>query len=369
MLNSQNRLRGLFGLLAICCTHLVLATPPDTMTVHYYLRDTFCANQSLLVVNQIFDQTNPTGMVLLSGAAADGSDSLIHVELVYREPARVTLAQDLCTGDTLWVNGKAYHAGFFLGKETIEGGAANGCDSIIEINLRVLQPPMDTLSFQLCPGDFRLVNGVRYDRDHPAGTELLPNAASNGCDSLVSIALTFKDLQLSLGPDRQIGSGDTVCLQPALNFIPLGLAWLPAPPCADPACTSACIQPGASVDYQLTATDSSGCMLSDDVRIAVVRQDRVYAPNVFQPAAAEPNNRFYLSTDAGVVRLRRLSIADRWGALLFDALDLPPNQPEAGWDGQWRGQAVLPGVYLFWSELERLDGSSFRLSGTVTVLR
>ena len=369
MLSSQNQLRILVLGLALCCLQPAFAAPPDTTVVHYYLRDTFCSNQTVFIANQIFDQFNPSGTILLSGVAVNGADSLIHVDLVYREPVRVRLDQNLCTGDTLLVNGKAYHAHFFLGEETIEGGAANGCDSIIEINLHVVEPPVYSLTDTLCPGDFRMVNGQRYDRDHPAGTEMLPNAAANGCDSLVNVALTFQELVMSLGPDRRLVSGDTICLQPALNFIPVNLTWSPAPPCADSLCLSNCLQPAASVMYNVVATDSSGCTVRDDIRITVTNDNRVYAPNVFNPDATAPNNRFSLSTDAGVKIIRRLSVADRWGGLLFDATNLLPNQPASGWDGQAQGQTVLPGVYLFWTELERFDGSTFVTSGTVTVVR
>ncbi len=369
MIVTPNRLRSLFGLLIFCCGQFLYADPPDTMTVHYYLRDTFCANQSLFVVNQIFDKFNPSGTVRLIAAAVDGSDSLIHVELVYREPSVVLLEQDLCAGDTLWVNNQPYYAGFYLGEETMEGGAANGCDSIITVRLNIVQPPVRTLNDTLCPGDFQMVNGQRYDRDHPAGLEILAAAAQNGCDSLVMIDLTFKDLQISLGADRAIISGDTICLQPTLNFTPESLSWLPALDCTDPDCSSNCIQPITGTTYQVMATDSSGCLLSDDLRITVSNQNRVYAPNVFQPEATEPNNRFFISTDAGVQVLRRLFITDRWGEILFDRQDVPPNQADAGWDGTWRGKPVSPGAYLFWTELERLDGSRFKLAGTVTVLR
>jgi len=199
--------------------------------------------------------------------------------------------------------------------------------------------------------------------------ELLPGAAFTGCDSLVQISLTYKDLQLQLGQDRTIISGDTFCLQPMLNFSPTTFAWVPEPPCLDPACLSACLQPLRSVAYQLTAMDSSGCQVSAAIRITVSNQNRVYVPNVFQPEAAEPNNHFFVSTDAGVTILRRLFITDRWGETLFDAQNLAPNQPDAGWDGSWRGRTVPPGVYLYWSELERRDGSRFKISGTVTLLR
>jgi len=369
MLLSQHQLRALMVLLACCCLKFAFAAPPDTTVVHYYLRDTFCSNQTIFVANQIFDKYNPAGTILLPGAAVNGADSLIHVDFVYREPAYTLLEQNLCTGDTLLVNGKPYHANFYLGEETIEGGAANGCDSIIEIKLHVVEPPTFTLSDTLCPGEFRMVNGLRYDRYHPVGLELLPNAGVNGCDSLVTIALTFKALKLSLGPDRRVVNGDTVCLQPVLNFTPVDLAWLPAPPCADSLCTSSCLQITAPIVYQLVATDSSGCTISDEIRIAVTTENRVYAPNVFNPDAASPNNRFFLSTGAGVKIIRRLSIADRWGSLLFEVANMMPDQPELGWDGTTQGKAVLPGVYVFWTELERLDGSTFVANGTVTVVR
>ncbi len=369
MLLSRNQLRTIMVVLACCCFKFAYAAPPDTTVVDYYLRDTFCANQSLFIVNQIFDKNNPSGIITLPGAAVNGADSVIHVDLVYREPSRILLEQNLCVGDTLWVNNKAYHAQFFLGEETIEGGAANGCDSIIQIILHVVEPPIYTMADTLCPGEFRMVNGLRYDRDHPTGMELLPNAGLNGCDSLVIVALTFKELSLSLGPDRRVVSGDTICIQPALNFVPTSLTWSPAPPCGDSLCTSSCLQLTAPIVYQLVATDSSGCTVSDEIRLAITTENRVYAPNVFNPDAASPNNRFFLSTGAGVKIIRRLSVADRWGALLFDAADMVPDQPEVGWDGRTQGKAVLPGVYFFWTELERLDGSTFITTGTVTVVR
>ncbi len=367
MFASQNQLRTLWMFLAFCSLQSSFAAPVDT--THYYLRDTFCSNQTLFIGNQIFDQYNPVGTVFLPGAATNGADSLIHVDLVYHAPSRITLEQNLCAGDTLWVNGQGYHANFYLGEETMEGGAANGCDSVIEVKLHVMEPPMYLLNDTLCPGESRMVNGQRYDRDHPVGMEILPNAGGNGCDSLVSIALTFKELSLDLGPDLRLVNGETICIEPTLNFTPMDLHWLPAPPCSDSLCTSSCIQPAVPIVYQLVATDSTGCTITDEIRISISNDNKVYAPNVFNPTAAEPNNRFFLNTDAGVRLIRRLSIADRWGALLFDATNVLPNDAEAGWDGQAQGQAVLPGVYLFWTELERRDGSIFFTSGSVTVVR
>lgn len=392
--------------------------PPDTA----YVRDTFCSNQILLIGNQLFDPSNPGGTVVLPGAASDGSDSIIVVNLVFRQPVHVFLKQNLCIGDTLWVNGTAYHAGFYLGQETVEGGASNGCDSIIDIdlsfyptvlnynaticegdtvyingnpysafhpqgeevmpgegvsgcdsiirvNLEVITPPYYILRDTLCPDEFRMINGHRYDRNTRTGLEILKGAASSGCDSLLYLDFNFRELWVYLGEDKEIVQGDTVCIVPQYNLIPQTLEWSPAPPCADPDCLTNCLQLLSSVKYTLKATDIYGCTVSDEILISVSDKNRVFAPNVFNPDASWPNNRFFLSADNGVVSIKRLLIADRWGETMYDREDIAPDDPDTGWDGMSRGKTAQIGVYTFWALIERLDGSKFTKAGTFSLVR
>lgn len=394
--------------------------PPDTSFFNY--RDTFCSNQTLLIGNQFFDAFNPVGTVLLPGAASNGGDSVILVNLVFRQPAETNLNQSICEGDTVWVNGTAYHSKFYLGKETIENGAANGCDSIIyinlhfypatfdyqaticegdtifingtayhafnssgeeiiagagvagcdsiiRVNLNVLTPPFSIITDTLCPDGFLTINGHRYDRDNRSGLEILPGAASSGCDSLVYLSLSFRELWIYLGEDRDIVKGDTVCITPQFGLVPENFSWTPTPPCPDSLCFSNCIQPLSNISFRLTATDTSGCVLSDDLHIFVSNENRVFAPNVFNPDADEPNNCFFLSADMGVALIRRMLISDRWGSILFDKENLTPGDPAQGWDGTWRGETAQVGVYTFWAQLERLDGSRFEKTGTVSLIR
>lgn len=172
MLPSQNQLRIFLGSLALFCAQFALAAPPDTTVVHYYLRDTFCSNQGLFIGNQFFNKSNTSSVRTAARAAANGADSLIHVDLAVSANCRGwVLAQNLCVGDTLWINGKAIMPFSFLGEETIEGGAANGCDSIIEVNLHVVEPPTYALTDTLCPGD----SGWSMAYATTATTPLAPN--------------------------------------------------------------------------------------------------------------------------------------------------------------------------------------------------
>ena len=179
---------------------------------HSTYRDTFCDNQTILVGNQFFNANNPTGTVILPGAAVGGIDSVIHVELTFNSAMESTLNQTLCEGDTLWVNGTAYHAGFYIGDEFIESGSANGCDSIIVTNINVVE------------------------------------------------------LNLMLGNDTIIQNGDSLRLNPLVNS-QNALSWKWSPPtglsCAD--CKMPIATPLSNSLYQLNVKDTKyGCTATDD---------------------------------------------------------------------------------------------------------
>ncbi|MBK8920768.1 MAG: gliding motility-associated C-terminal domain-containing protein [Saprospirales bacterium] len=389
----------------------------------FFLRDTFCNNQLIVVNNHLYGPGNPSGTEVLPGAASNGTDSIVEVRLVFFQPVMLRLDQTLCEGDTVWVNQIPYHAGFTLGTEIIEGGAANGCDSIIDVNLRFLETvtykieqvicegdtllvngvaydayhttgtevvtggapngqcdsiiqvrltpaplPYSERTDTLCPDTFLMINGRRYDRNNRYGLEILPNAAANGCDSLVNVRLTFRELWLSLGDDLDIALGDSACITPLFGMQPVDLYWSPPLPCTSIDCLPYCKSFFANEQYTLDATDISGCVLRDDIRIAVRKEPPVYAPTAFQPGAEWPNNYFFLSAGAGIAGIKHLQIANRWGEVVFDKSGTAPNTPSEGWDGNWRGKTAPPGVYIFWANLEWIDGSTQVISGSFALV-
>ena len=398
---------------------LFFANKACSQAGHFTYRDTFCDNQTILIISQFFDSNNPTGTVTLPGAALGGIDSVIHVELTFNSAMEATLNQTLCEGDTLWVNGTAYHAGFYIGEEFIESGSVNGCDSLIHINLsfrkviydfqqvicegdsvlinghvytafnregtevipngvcdsiiqvKLIPLPISFSSVNdtLCPGGFVVINGITYDESNRVGYELLPNAGSNGCDSLVQVNISFRELWIYIGEDTEIIKGDEICIEEQYGMNPVSLTWSPTRPCPDSSCQSQCIIPLQSLSFSITAVDSTGCVLKDDIKIRVSNKNRVYAPTVFNPDANFPNNRFFLGADNGVRLIRRIFIADRWGELLFDVKDILPDYPDNGWDGVFRGQVMHPGAYMFWAELERIDGTTFVETGSFALVR
>ena len=349
------------------CTSLYLAEAQAP--VYFVWKDTFCNSQLILVNNNLYGPDHASGTEVLPGAATTGGDSIIIVEFTFLQSAFFLLEQPLCAGDTLRVNGAAYHANRRIGTEIIFGGAANGCDSTVQIRLTVPPNAMRTISDTLCAGEFVVVNGTKYDQTKPEGTEILPAAATNGCDSTVQVQLFFRLLDADLGPDRTIGLGDTLCLRTAFNFTPETIAWTPQLACTDPACEMICAQPLTDLTLTVEATDANGCSALDTARIRVEPTSDVFVPNVFMPEAESPNNRFFVQTDQSIRIVRRLAIADRWGNLLLEIESAPPNDPNAGWDGQYRGRPMPPGAYVWVAEMETLDGRILTRAGNVTLIR
>jgi len=72
-----------------------------------------------------------------------------------------------------------------------------GCDSIITINLTILQPATHTDVVSAC-GSFTWVDGVTYTQSNNSASYTFPGAAANGCDSTVFLNLTINTVNISV---------------------------------------------------------------------------------------------------------------------------------------------------------------------------
>ncbi len=98
-----------------------------------------------------------------------------------------------CAGDgySVDVNGITYDEGNPSGTELLTN--SNGCDSTVTIDLTFNSSVTGSEAYTGCLGDGYsvVVNGVTYDESNSSGTEVLSNV--NGCDSTVTIDLVFNN--------------------------------------------------------------------------------------------------------------------------------------------------------------------------------
>jgi hypothetical protein len=135
--------------------------------------------------------------------AANTCDSIVHLSLRVTPLLRDTTTLQICAGDSLFFGG-AYRkqSGFYTSIAT----GSNFCDSISNLDLRVLPIKRDTLQGVVCDGD-SLLFGLAHYRLPGFYTDTLRSA--NGCDSLSTLNLMVLPISVDTN-QQQICAGDSL---------------------------------------------------------------------------------------------------------------------------------------------------------------
>ena len=129
-------------------------------------------------------------------------------------------------------------------------------------------------------------------------------------------------------------------------------------------------KPLSTTTYTLLIGDEDGCTAEASVEVRVDRKRNVFIPTAFSPNNDAVNDQLQIFTGPGVEAIERVAIYDRWGELVYEALDLPTGGfgQTVGWDGNFRGRLVDAGAYVYIAEIRFLDGAEFTYKGSVTVV-
>ncbi len=580
-----------------------------------------CEGETLTVNGRVYDQFNPTGLEVISNASVNGCDSTVNINLSFFAPAVFDLNQTLCEGESIVVNGITYDQNKPNGLEILAGASANGCDSTVNINLSFIQATRSVVEESLCPGQSLVVNGKVYDQSNPSGIEVIAGGSANGCDSIIEVRLSFlppvfgaiegstgicsgetatltfrlsgaqlfdvrytdgrnpaielnditdgytvqvspnqtstysielisvesiscpaeirgsatiqvsdisavasvasnfggfgvscadsedavlsvstgvnfppfsyqwsngattaqvrdvgagnyrvtvtdalgctatdnavvtapepillqnsttdvtcvgdnngtilvetlqggsgryevsldgssyrlintipyrlsglnagnytvfvrdangceinfeanisasSQAQLELGDNQTIRLGDSIELVGQVNFIPSKIQWSPVAGLSSPDLLRTFVSPQTTTTYILTVADTAGCLARDQVTIFVNKERGVFIPSAFSPNEDGSNDIFYINGGNDVVMIKKFLIFDRWGNLMFQKDDFLPNDPQHGWDGLFKNQEVSLGIYVYYAEIEFIDGKTEFFKGEITLLR
>ena len=144
---------------------------------------------SVEVNGVIYNENNPSGSETLT--SADGCDSTVTIDLIFNEVLTGEVTYEGCEGDgfSTEVNGIIYDEDNPFGSESLISTV--GCDSIVTIDLFFNENSEFLLEDEICESDSIMVNNTVYDINNPSGIEILPNESINGCDSIITIDLSF----------------------------------------------------------------------------------------------------------------------------------------------------------------------------------
>jgi gliding motility-associated-like protein len=161
----------------------------DTGTGNSTISASICIGEEFLLEGQVFN-TSGVYQITIPGGAHNGCDSIITLQLSVNPLQQKTINEVICQGDTLNINGVAYtNEGQYL-IDTIP--ALVGCDTILTLDLSVT--PYDTtyLDASICDGDTLYINGMIYTL--PGEYTIDTTNSVTGCDSIQVLRLQVNPL-------------------------------------------------------------------------------------------------------------------------------------------------------------------------------
>jgi len=146
-----------------------------------------CKDQSIMINGNIYDQNRLSGTEIVPNKA--GCDSVITIDLQLVPFITLNINQQLCTGESLIINGNRYDVNNPNGQETITSNATGICDSIITIDLQFIPESLQKITQTICDEETIEINGVVFGSNYTNASFTFTNAASNGCDSTLVIEI------------------------------------------------------------------------------------------------------------------------------------------------------------------------------------
>ncbi|MBS1772852.1 MAG: PKD domain-containing protein [Bacteroidetes bacterium] len=274
---------------------------------------------------------------------------------------------------------------------SVRGTDNKGCSSKDEVNVTVIEKmpitfgPGDTI----CKGESATLyatGGTKYSWTPTIGIEdtRAPNikvapeqttiyraiVTQGDCFTDTSfITVLVHDLpEVSLGPDVTIGGGNSIQLDAKTNMA-VTYAWTPLEYLSCTDCQKPIASPAKATIYSVIVTNEFGCQNKDDIVVNVTcDKTQIYVANTFTPNNDGVNDMFY-PQGKGINSVKSFKVFNRWGELMFSRMDMPLNDPNAGWDGTFRGTVLKPDVYVYIINAFCESGEPLELKGDISLIR
>ncbi|MEM9920944.1 MAG: gliding motility-associated C-terminal domain-containing protein [Bacteroidota bacterium] len=121
--------------------------------------------------------------------------------------------------------------------------------------------------------------------------------------------------------------------------------------------------------FNIDVIDEIGCDVSFSVSVPLPICP-VFVPNVFTPNGDGVNEQFQIFTNLKYdVDVLNYAIFDRWGELLYESGGFTILTGTEWWDGTFKGEPMMVGVYVYVIEVEHYNGKREAFKGDVTLVR
>tara|TARA_B110000046_G_scaffold59087_1_gene66309 strand:+ start:2628 stop:4019 length:1392 start_codon:yes stop_codon:yes gene_type:complete len=105
-------------------------------------------------------------------------------------------------GSYTWIDGNTYTSSNNTATFNIAGGTVNGCDSLVTLDLTISNSVNGTDTQTAC-GSYTWIDGNTYTTTNNTAIFNIPGGAVNGCDSIISLDLTINPI-----PNNDVSQND-----------------------------------------------------------------------------------------------------------------------------------------------------------------
>ncbi|MEO1627454.1 MAG: gliding motility-associated C-terminal domain-containing protein, partial [Bacteroidota bacterium] len=298
----------------------------------------------------------------------------------------------------LWSDGQtdSIATGLDIGIYQLTLSDANNCDTVASVE--IVQPPelfleVTDLRDVICFGDITgsvtvagsggnpsyvySIDGENYQpeptfEDLAAGEYTFFVRDEMDCTATVTASISQPaQLIVDAGEDKTIDLGFDTRLTAISTPIgrPVTYLWTPAESldCSD--CQDPIASPVNTQRYYVQITDETGCTALDSVTVFVVKNRPIYIPNAFSPNGDGVNEGFTLYGGPAARQIQLLRIFNRWGALVYEANNIPLNDETLGWNGRFKSKELPPDVFAFYAIVDFIDNETVLFEGDVTITK
>ncbi|MEE0900284.1 MAG: gliding motility-associated C-terminal domain-containing protein [Bacteroidales bacterium] len=287
-----------------------------------------------------------------------GCDSVVVLSLETGNSYHIVRDEEICQGEEFFFHDEMLsEEGHYIKELT----SVYGCDSIVELNLRVNSVYHDTIYRRVCTGSTYSDENFTESQE---GIYTIRYTSSKGCDSTLSLVLSeiyHNDTILAVVCEGETYS-DNGFNESQTGFYTLNLNTFDG--CDSIVNLDLYIAPhyretiqelmraGQTYDkYNFFETESGtyvqnlvsqyGCDSIVVLNLELYGDMLVFVPNAFTPQD-RTNNLWRAVPEDETVILDELHIFNRYGALIFSATDFSQS-----WDGKYKGNYVQMGVYPY----------------------
>ncbi|MDB5226194.1 MAG: hypothetical protein JWN78_387 [Bacteroidota bacterium] len=286
--------------------HLNLTVNP---VKHTDVRSVICFGEHITVGGQVFSTSVTDSVIVLN--TSKGCDSIITLNLVVLQQDTITMPRTICSGDVVQIGDSTYTA---AGTYYVPF-SNNQCTGIVRLIVKVNQPTDTTIRASICEGSIAVVGGHIFNT---SGTYPVIVRNSLGCDSVITLILTVNPKK-STTIDTAICRGESITVG-TLVFTTTGT-------------------------YQVTLATSQGCdsMITLNLIVLSSGDTTIVPQSICQGDTATVNGQHF--TTAGTYFIQSLN--GRCTNIIQLVLTVRPVSDSTIFRSICEGQAVVVGSQTF----------------------